>query len=141
MPKDLVIFFTLRGRPKYRAKQAAPGNYRTRCLVPSRGSGILDALKAPINLASVETFPGAASLTRGAVIHALRKISSGLLRTAQSGSPPFATRPPCRSWIIYLLLATRLLAPDPVARRPRVWMASANRGEKACPQLIRKQLR
>jgi hypothetical protein len=30
-PKDLLLFFPGRGRPNKGVKQAAPGNYRTRC--------------------------------------------------------------------------------------------------------------
>jgi|HubBroStandDraft_3_1064219.scaffolds.fasta_scaffold1854024_1 hypothetical protein len=41
----------------------------------------------------------------------------------------------------YPLFAIFLVALERAASRPRVRIASAKRGEKACPQLIRKQLR
>jgi hypothetical protein len=75
-------------KAKYGFKQAAPGNDRTRCFVPSCRLGILDPLNAPINLSRVETFAGAACLKSFAVTHAPKTNIPGLSGTIQSGSPP-----------------------------------------------------
>jgi hypothetical protein len=69
-------------------KQAAPANHRTRYLVPSHRSGILDPISAPINLTPVETFLGAARLTR---YFGLPRAEKNITRSSgarQSGSPP-----------------------------------------------------
>ena len=68
-------------------KQAAPANHRTRYLVPSHRSGILDPISAPVNLTPVETFLGAARLTR---YFGLPRSEKNITRSSgalQSGSP------------------------------------------------------
>jgi hypothetical protein len=87
MPKDLAIFFPVRGRPNTVFKRAAPENYRTRCFSPSCRREIIHPLNEPTDLTRVETVPGAACLPRLAVMHAPRQISPGLWGTTQSGSP------------------------------------------------------
>ena len=90
-PRDLAIFIPARGRSNIGVKQAAPGNYRTRCfadrslprLTPHNGATTYHALGR---------FPGAACLKKFAVVHAQKEISRGLLSTTQSGSPPSASQ-------------------------------------------------
>jgi len=73
-PEALVPFLLARGSPNKGAKQAAPGNYRTRCFAESCRSGVLDPLNVATNLSRVETFAGAACLRSFAAIHAPRQI-------------------------------------------------------------------
>jgi len=70
-------------------KQAAPGNYRTRCFVPSYRSGILDPLNVTTNLSRVETFAGAACSRSFVVMRAPRQISR--VSWARSKAAPLQT--------------------------------------------------
>ena len=77
-PEALVPFLLARGSPNKGAKQAAPGNYRTRCFAESCRSGVLDPLNVATNLSRVETFAGAACLRSFAAMHTPRQTSRGL---------------------------------------------------------------
>jgi hypothetical protein len=108
-PAALANFVATLIPPKRGKKQAAPGNYRTECFVPSCRSGVLDPLEALINLSRVETFPRAAYLTpysacltskenltrsSGTCQSGLPDVASGSLDDqAKSGSPPGLRRP------------------------------------------------
>jgi hypothetical protein len=83
-PATLTNFVSTLIPPKRAEKQAAPANHRTRCLVPSRRSGILDPINAPINLSRVETFPGAACLTTYSAFLAPKRISRDLQAHAKA---------------------------------------------------------
>jgi hypothetical protein len=64
--KDPAIFFPERGRPNAVLNKRLPGI--TARDVLSIGSEILHPLNGPTDLTCVETFPGAACLTRFAVM-------------------------------------------------------------------------
>ena len=72
---------------QFGVKGAAPGNYRTLfCFIVLLL--VLDSVNAPISLSPVETFPGAASLTRFCGHARAERNIAGSTGTIQSGSPP-----------------------------------------------------
>jgi len=67
--KDLVIFFSVRGRPKMALNKRLP-RITARDILSNDAFSEIDPLAGLKNLARVETFPGAACLTRFPVMHA-----------------------------------------------------------------------
>ena len=82
-PKDLVIFYPLRGTPNRVLNRRLPGITARNVLSIVR-SEIVHPGVVPTNLTRVETFPGAACLGRFPVMHASRQISRGLLLPAKA---------------------------------------------------------
>jgi hypothetical protein len=75
-------------KAKYGVKQAAPGNYRTRCSVTSYRDGILHSLNAPINPIARRDVRGSRLFKQ---ICGLARAETNIARssgTRQSGSPP-----------------------------------------------------
>jgi hypothetical protein len=85
---------------KQGVKQAAPGNYRTRCFVHRSLGDSSSAQRAYTPNTRVETFPGAACLTPYWPSSHLNEYR-GFLGTFQSGSPPFERGGLPRAMIYY----------------------------------------
>jgi hypothetical protein len=88
-------------------KQAAPRNCRTRRFAQRSVRRLFILLAGRTNLTGVETFAGAACLTKFAAVHADETIIAALLGTIQSGSPPGALltyTAPSGSWLLLLEL-------------------------------------
>jgi hypothetical protein len=103
VPKDLVIFSPLRGRPNTVLNRRLPETTARAVLfiIPFEDCSTRDV---STNLTRCKTFPGAACLKRFPVIHTSRKISRGCLLRAkaapsrsryhQSSRSDFAHTPP-----------------------------------------------
>ena len=98
VPPTSRDFLSNAKKPKYRVKTGDSRELPHVIFRPRFRSEIIHSRYLPANLSRVETFPGAACLTKFAVRHAPRQISRGLLGAVQSGSPPFAAPPD--SWIL-----------------------------------------